>query len=92
MANNALATVSQPDEAWLPADQLPDKDIYGWSESMLVCQFIPGDQRPTRIKASYDFRRQQWRTSMGEVKNVTHWQQLPDFPKEYQNDKNTMDR
>jgi len=75
---------NQPDEAWIPAAQLPNKYHYSWSESMLICQFIRGDLRPTIMIASYDFERQQWRSAMGEVENVTHWQPLPDFPKEYQ--------
>lgn len=74
---------SQPDEAWIPVQQLPDKDYYGWSERMLVCQFMPGDRRPTLMTASYDFHRGRWSTAMGEVENVTHWQPLPDYPEEY---------
>lgn len=69
---------------WIPAAQLPDKDLYGWSRRMIVCLFTPGDRRPTQMTASYDFERQQWRSAMGEVESVTHWQPLPDFPKEYQ--------
>lgn len=73
----------RPDEAWTLSDQLPDKNYYGWSEPVLVCQFILGDRCPTRIIASYDFRRGQWRSAMGKIENVTHWQPLPDYPKEY---------
>ena len=73
----------QPDEAWIPVTQLPDKDYYGWSKRMIVCQFAPGDRHPTLMTASYDFSRQRWFKPMGEVKNVTHWQPLPDYPKEY---------
>lgn len=73
----------RPEEKWIPASQLPAQDRYGWSESVLVCQFIPGDLRPTLIKAAYVFRRQQWMTAMGEVEHVTHWQRLPEFPREY---------
>jgi hypothetical protein len=76
----------QPDEVWILAEQLPDKNYYGWSESMLVCQFEAGDLRPTLIIASYDFERGQWRSNMGEVESVTHWQPLPDSPKEHKND------
>lgn len=75
---------NQPDEEiWIPAQQLPTKNYYGWSERMLICQFTPGDRQPTLIIASYDFQRGQWRSAMGEVENVTHWQPLPDYPKEY---------
>ena len=74
----------QPKEAWVPASQLPPENIYGYSEIMLICQMIPGDRRPTLMTASYDFSRNQWRTNMGPVENVTHWQPLPDYPKEYE--------
>ena len=77
---------NQPDEAWIPAAQLPEEDCYGWSALVLVCQFAPGDQRPSLMLASCDFQRQQWRSAMGEVKDVTHWQPLPDYPKEYRNE------
>lgn len=73
---------NQPDEAWIPANYLPDRVSYGWSKSVLVCQFIPADRCPTLMIASYDFDRGQWRSAMGEVEYVTHWQSLPDFPKE----------
>ena len=77
---------NQSDEAWIPANYLPDKDLYGWSKSVLVCQFIPGDLRSTLIIASYDFHRGEWRNSISKVEYVTHWQPLPDYPKEYRND------
>lgn len=72
---------NQPDEAWMPANYLPDKDCYGWSKSVLVCQFIPGDRQPTLMIASYDFHHCEWRKSMGVVQDITHWQPLPDYPK-----------
>lgn len=75
----------QPDEAWIPADQLPPVVdtgwvSKGWSDRMIVCQFAAGDMRPIMLLASYDFDCGQWRTSMGAVENVTHWQPLPEFP------------
>ncbi len=77
----------QPDEeAWIPADQLPPNTNYGWSSRMIICQFIPGDLRPAMFFASYDFRRDRWRTVMGSVENVTHWQYLPEFPEEFASD------
>jgi hypothetical protein len=76
-----------PCEAWISAAaQLPAKDYYGWSEQVLVCKLDPGELFPTMVMASYDFHRQQWRSSMGEVENVTHWQPLPELPKEYQSE------
>jgi hypothetical protein len=72
-----------PDEAWAPVSQLPIEDWYGWSEQVLICQFVPGDRQPTIMTASYDFERHCWRSPMGEIQNVTHWQPLPEFPKEY---------
>lgn len=73
----------RPDEAWIPAHQKPTNTNYGWSGRMIVCQFTPGDFRPTMLFASYDFRRDQWHTTMGPVENVTYWQYPPEFPKEY---------
>jgi len=75
---------NQPEDTWIPASMLPDNNYYDWSKRMLICQFTPGDRLPTVMTASYDFRRGRWATPMGEVKNVTHWQPLPDFPKEYE--------
>lgn len=75
---------NQGEDAWILAAKLPDKDCYGWSAPVLICQFVPGDLNPTLMKASYDFRCQQWRSPMGEIENVTHWQPLPDYPKEYE--------
>lgn len=72
-----------PDKLWRPIATLPAADYYHWSKSVLVCQFVEGDRRPTLMIASYDFQRSRWYTAMGEVKNVTYWQPLPDFPKEY---------
>jgi hypothetical protein len=73
---------NRPDEVWIPACQLPSEKYYGVSETMIVCQcLVPG--RPNFLLASYFFDRNQWRTAMGEVENVTHWQPLPDYPKEY---------
>ncbi len=75
----------QSDESWIPAGQLPENVNYGWSDQVIICQFAPGDLRPGILLASYDFRRGKWRTSMGmgDVKNVTHWQPLPELPREY---------
>lgn len=67
---------------WLSADQLPANVDYGWSDRMLVCQFEPGDRRPMLLIASYNFSLGQWRSAMGTIENVTHYQPLPDFPKE----------
>lgn len=72
----------RPDN-WLPVNQLPPNTNYGWSEKMVVCQMTPGDFRPTVLLASYDFRRSEWRTSVGTIENITHWQPLPDYPREY---------
>jgi hypothetical protein len=70
-------------QAWTPTGnfRLPATGIYGQSVSVLVCQFAPGDQRPTLMMAYFDFNRDQWRSdAMGKIENVTHWQPLPDFP------------
>lgn len=67
---------------WISADQLPANVDYGWSDRMIVCQFIPGDRRPTLMMASYDFHRGQWRLAMRTVEHVTHYQPLPDLPRE----------
>lgn len=74
---------NRPEEKWIPVHQLPANNSYGWSERVIVCQFAPGDLRPTMMMGSYDFRRKQWMTPMGEIENVTHWQRLPDFPTEF---------
>jgi hypothetical protein len=73
----------QPCEKWIPANKLPANVDYGWSDRVLVCQFKPGDRRPTLLLASYDFQRGQWRLASGVIENVTHYQPLPDFPREY---------
>ena len=70
------------DRKWISADQLPANANYGWSERMLISQFKPGDLHPTLLIASYDFPLGQWRSAMGTIENVTHWQPLPDYPGE----------
>jgi hypothetical protein len=73
----------QPDEKWIPVAQLPPDKHHGMSDRMIVCQrVVPG--RANLILASYCFHRHQWRTAMGAAENVTHWQPLPETPKEYQ--------
>lgn len=76
----------KPDKrGWISADQLPANVDYGWSDRMIVCQFIPGDRHPTLMIASYDFHRGQWCKAMGAIEYVTHYQPLPaypDFPEE----------
>jgi hypothetical protein len=60
---------------WIPVSQLPENH-YGWSKSVLVCQFVPGNH-PTLLIASYDFIRHNWRAEEGIVNYVTRWQPLP---------------
>lgn len=79
---------NQPEETWIPVHQLPPEKPYGYgiSEIMIICRcLIPGHIQ--MVLANYCFDRHQWRTTSGEVENVTHWQPLPDYPKEYRNGK-----
>lgn len=74
---------------WISANefnQLPANVDYGWSDRMLVCQFKPGDRRPMLLIASYNFLLGEWRSAMGTIENVTHYQPLPDFPRMEQNE------
>jgi hypothetical protein len=72
----------QPDEKWIPVAQLPPDKHHGMSDRMIVCCLESGC--PKQLLASYCFHRQQWRTAMGAVENVSHWQPMPDKPREYQ--------
>ncbi|KKL93316.1 hypothetical protein LCGC14_0983850 [marine sediment metagenome] len=67
---------------WISADHLPPNVDYGWSDRVLICQFKPGDLHPMLLLASYNFPSGEWRSAMGIIENVTHWQPLPDYPRE----------
>jgi len=67
---------------WIPATLTPENKNHDASDLVLVCVKIKHLSQPRMLIAYFDFRRGQWRTTMGKIDcgEVTHWRELPAPP------------